>query len=465
MHIAIIGGGISGLSLYLWLQKLNLTTTHTITIYEARAPDPTTNTNTNTSTPPKTQEESSNDVQTSNASLIGGALGFSPTGLRVLHRLDPTLEDEVLRTGHWMGRWRMSNARGWTLGETEVTEGGGGVFIGRNAFWGLLRRRVPDAVVVCGKKVVDVRTAHGGDSGLCRVTFKDGSEVQADLVVGCDGIWSSVRTAVLGEPVAPTYEGLTGVGGFVPSSKLTGIPDGTMNVVFGANGFFGYGYSSSDENDPRKPGTEASWWSTYTLAECPPDWRSIDREDAKRQLETRHRGWKNEAIQRILHNVRIENVYPTFTTPDLPTWENGGCVLAGDAAHALQPSSGQGASMALEDSETLALLLAHHQAQDQNENQQNWRLATKQYSDMRIPRLRWIRHEAQKRSAMKHDMGFAQEMLMYFFIWLSGKMGLFTRYDRQLSEYDVPEEVRKAIEKYRQLYSGDFAGSHLSASM
>lgn len=28
-----------------------------------------------------------------------------------------------------------------------------------------------------------------------------------------------------------------------------------------------------------------------------------------------------------------------------------------------------------------------------------------------------------------------------------GKIGLFTKYDRQLSEYDVPREVRRAIEK------------------
>lgn len=71
--------------------------------------------------------------------------------------------------------------------------------------------------------------------------------------------------------------------------------------------------------------------------------------------------------------------------------------------------------MALEDCEILAMLLAHHQNQDQD----GWRLAAKLYSNMRIPRLRWIRKEADKRGVMKHDMGIAQEMLMYFFIWLS----------------------------------------------
>ena len=80
-----------------------------------------------------------------------------------------------------------------------------------------------------------------------------------------------------------------------------------------------------------------------------------------------------------------------------------------------RPGSGQGASMALEDCEILAMLLAHHQDQDEG----GWRLAAKLYSDMRIPRLLWIRQEADKRSGMKQDMGIVQEMVMYFFIWLS----------------------------------------------
>lgn len=322
MQIAIIGSGISGLSLYLWLHKLALTTTHSVKIYEARP-------NTTLSTPAQNP-----DVQTSNASLIGGALGFSPVGLRVLRRLDPELEEEVLKTGHWMARWRMSNARGWVLGETQVQESGGGVLVGREAFWRCLRRRVPDGVVESGRKAVDVRTGLDG----CAVRFADGSEVRADLVVGCDGIWSRVRNAVLEKELEPEYAGLTGVGGFVSADKLIGVVDGEMNIVFGANGFFGYGYSSSNGVDFCKHGDVAAWWSTYSLAECPTNWRNIDREDAKSQLWQRHRDWKNNTVRRIMEDVEIDNVYPTFTTPDLPTWERGGCVLVGDAAHALPPS-------------------------------------------------------------------------------------------------------------------------------
>jgi 2-polyprenyl-6-methoxyphenol hydroxylase-like FAD-dependent oxidoreductase len=215
MHIAIIGSGISGLSLYLWLQKLGLTAVHSVTIYEARS-----------ATPATAEDTDSNQIP--NASFIGGALGFSPIGLRILRRLDPELEQEILRTGHWMGRWKLSNARGWFFGETQVAENGGGVLVGRAAFWQCLRRRVPDFALIGLKKVLEVLPGDARQGSKCKVVFEDGAETQADLVAGCDGVWSRVRTAVLGEEVKPIYHGLTGVGGFVGSDKLEGVEDGEM---------------------------------------------------------------------------------------------------------------------------------------------------------------------------------------------------------------------------------------------
>ena len=100
-----------------------------------------------------------------------------------------------------------------------------------------------------------------------------------------------------------------------------------------------------------------------------------------------------------------------------PTVGSRSCTLTDKA----RLGSGQGASMALEDCEILAMLLAHHQDQDEG----GWRLAAKLYSDMRIPRLLWIRQEADKRSGMKQDMGIVQEIVMYFFIWLSCEFTFF----------------------------------------
>ena len=191
-----------------------------------------------------------------------------------------------------------------------------------------------------------------------------------------------------------------------------------LSVIFGANGFFGYAYTNSTASSPAEHGDKAVWWSTYSLKDCPADWRHTDLDDARTQLQGRHGTWKNKTVQRILSDVEITSVYPTFTTPLLPTWERNGCVLIGDAAHALQPSSGQGGSMALEDCEALALLLHYDLQQDAEKGHM---IATKQYSELRMPRLGMVHKKAQETGAMKQDMGLVQEMVMYFFIWLMSK--------------------------------------------
>jgi 2-polyprenyl-6-methoxyphenol hydroxylase-like FAD-dependent oxidoreductase len=229
------------------------------------------------------------------------------------------------------------------------------------------------------------------------------------------------------------HRGLVGVGGFIPSSVLRdSVRNGEMGIVFGANGFFGYGYNTSSPDGQKKnlpyetcdPGEEANWWSTYYLDECP-DWRSLDSEEAKRQLIARHSSWKNPVIQRIIDNVSIDSLYPTWTTPELPTWERAGLVLIGDAAHALHPSSGQGANQALEDAECFTRLLSHHlkaeysNPQDSQGETERMALdsAAKQYSNMRIPRIKKIHERSAMIGDFKKPKTFVQEMILYFLIW------------------------------------------------
>jgi 2-polyprenyl-6-methoxyphenol hydroxylase-like FAD-dependent oxidoreductase len=49
--------------------------------------------------------------------------------------------------------------------------------------------------------------------------------------------------------------------------------------------------------------------------------------------------------------------YPIHDLPAVPTWHRGPMVIIGDAAHATSPSSGQGASLAIEDAVVLAKCL------------------------------------------------------------------------------------------------------------
>lgn len=57
------------------------------------------------------------------------------------------------------------------------------------------------------------------------VTLDDGTEVSADVVVGADGVHSTVREHVAGPEAGPIYTGTSAFRGLVPVEKLPSLPD------------------------------------------------------------------------------------------------------------------------------------------------------------------------------------------------------------------------------------------------
>jgi 2-polyprenyl-6-methoxyphenol hydroxylase-like FAD-dependent oxidoreductase len=222
-----------------------------------------------------------------------------------------------------------------------------------------------------------------------------------------------------------TIRGLVGIGGFIPAAGLAKYVDkGSMNFIFGGNGFFGYFSPESDPSDPNRdnpyvasePGESLAWWSTYEIKECP-DRNTLDMDDVSRQLRERHAQWKDPVIQRIIKSAHVTHMYPTWTSPPLPTWERDGVVLLGDAAHALPSSSGQGVSQALEDCEAFVLFLAHQMKRRDSSKPDAEKQATikaaRQYMNLRKPRVTEILENAKRIQNTKRDMGVVREYAMY----------------------------------------------------
>ncbi|KAL6399803.1 6-hydroxynicotinate 3-monooxygenase-like protein [Ilyonectria robusta] len=232
-----------------------------------------------------------------------------------------------------------------------------------------------------------------------------------------------------------------------------------MNFIFGGNGFFGYFFSDSCSSDPQRdspfhvsePGDSLAWWSTYEIKDCP-DGKCIDVDDVVSQLRDRHSQWKDPVVQRILKSLTVQNMYPTWTSPQLPTWERHGVVLLGDAAHALPPTSGQGTSQAFEDCEAFALLLARHLGKrneghystEQAALKQAISRAGKQYVALRQPRVNEILKAAQKMQNSKRNMGVIQEYAIAYIV--TGLFpSLFTKSIRKVAEYNIAEEVSRVL--------------------
>lgn len=215
-----------------------------------------------------------------------------------------------------------------------------------------------------------------------------------------------------------------------------------MSFVLGGNGFFGYCFANSSEEAPNRhtphgilpPGDSVMWWSTYEIKECP-DPKTVDKQAIINDLRKRHGRWRNPVIQKIIAQAQVQNMWPVWTTPPLPSWERNGVVLVGDAAHALPPTSGQGASQAFEDVEGFSMLLAHCLGQtyrglgadgmmgaDGKEKEEKVAIsrAAKRYMELRMPRIETILEEARKYENKKRDMNVFQEWFMYLVLFIIG---------------------------------------------
>ncbi|OJJ46302.1 hypothetical protein ASPZODRAFT_152483 [Penicilliopsis zonata CBS 506.65] len=456
MKIIIIGAGISGCAVYLLLKKhLPAEDHHSYIIYEAY------------DTSQKSFQERTAEDTHSATLVVGGGIGLAPNGLNVLRRLDEDLFHDVVRSGYPYSRFKLKSSFGWTLQEIDARGGDAdhpieSVSMSRHALWSCLKNRVPTDAFICKK----VKWVTVNPNGRHVVHFADDSPPEeADLVIGADGLKSVVKKALFcsdpssEDPYPPHYEGLVGVGGFFPVAEdmRRTITPKCMTIAFGGQGFFGYSYSSPTganyylSSPPPSPDA-LLWWSTYFTPTCP-DHKSIDSDSVTAQLRARHASWPDPVVQRIIGSARVESMYPIWTTPELPVWDREGVILLGDAAHALPPNSGQGSSQALEDAEALALFLAHHLRAPQTDSAEQRgisereavKLATKQYTDLRFPRVHAVGQEAKRMKQREAGIGLLTELIISFFIWV---MGLFSSGpQKQLYNYNIAEEVESVLSK------------------
>jgi 2-polyprenyl-6-methoxyphenol hydroxylase-like FAD-dependent oxidoreductase len=204
-------------------------------------------------------------------------------------------------------------------------------------------------VVEYDKRLV---AATGGPDGV-RAEFADGSTAEADLLVGADGLRSRVRTII--DPQAPParYVPLLNTGGYArgvrPGGRIDPRP-GVMNFCFGRRCFLGYVVAPDGE----------VWWFAN-----PPAPQEIDAARLAAIPDARWRAQLVELFERdrlpaaelVEASEHVHAGWNTYDFPTVPGWHRDRMVIIGDAAHAMAPSAGQGASMALEDAVVLAMAL------------------------------------------------------------------------------------------------------------
>ena len=202
-----------------------------------------------------------------------------------------------------------------------------------------------------GVEVVDVST----DGSGATATLADGRRLTADLVIGADGVRSRVRGVI--DPAAPAgrYVGLTNFGGITRGTPLAAtLRPEAWHFVFGAQAFFGAHPT---------PDGDVVWFVNVPEPEISRDRRGAATDaEWQRHLVERLTGDAGPAAELVATGVLELAGDNTYDLPHVPHWTRDRLVLVGDAAHAPSPSSGQGASMALEDAVVLATSIRDHTA-------------------------------------------------------------------------------------------------------
>jgi 2-polyprenyl-6-methoxyphenol hydroxylase-like FAD-dependent oxidoreductase len=157
-----------------------------------------------------------------------------------------------------------------------------------------------------------------------------GSEIDADLIVGADGIHSVTRTVVAGE-VEPRPAGYGAWRGVASTGDLTPLE---ASETLGAGRRFGL-----------VPLTrERTYW-----------YAAITGDEGHADLEAEFAGWHAPISEVLARTPAADRTFlPLADLPHLDRWYAGRTVLVGDAAHAMTPNLGQGAAQALEDVAVLA---------------------------------------------------------------------------------------------------------------
>lgn len=313
MKIAIIGGGIGGLTTAIALQKKGFNTK----IYEAAL-----------------------EIREA-----GAGLWVAANAVAIYEKLG--IVEDIKSAGNSLITGGIGDHKGRVISKIDFNRiiknyGNGTIAMHRGKLQAVLLRHVEEGSVVVGKRLKSLTDTEG----VVQLQFEDGTTDECDIVIGADGVKSVVRQALFGD-IPLRYSGQTCWRGIAPVH----LKDTKNSLeLWGTQAGLRASYSQVNEN-------EVYWY--ITLKERPNITQKASQiKSYLMKLVAEFDSEIQDLVSKTPENAILHNDLYDFKP--ISTWYKGNCVLIGDAAHATTPNLGQGACQAIEDAYALAQCLAKY---------------------------------------------------------------------------------------------------------
>jgi salicylate hydroxylase len=352
-RVAVVGGGIGGLAAAAFLHRAGLTAT----VYE----------------------------QTADLTEVGAGLIVAPNAARLLRRLASAVPLDqagvVLEAGWEFRRWADGTVLfAQDLGEACRRRYGEHTWTMHRAdLLAVLRGAVPPEAVELGRRCLRVEQ----DAAGVTLSFRAGAPVRADVVIGADGIHSTVREHVT-TASAPRASGLCAWRSLIPAAAAPAFARRPVQTLWLGHRHHLVHYPVSAGRlvnvvafSPAGDGDVESWSATGRVADFAAEFA----------------GWDPRLCELIAAAQRVGR-WSVLDRAPLPRWVRGRAALLGDAAHPMLPFFAQGAGQALEDAVALAVCLAAGTGDPSR--------ALARYERVRAPRATRVQEASRKRIAHHH---------------------------------------------------------------
>ena len=370
LEVAIVGGGIAGLTLALGLLSRDIK----VRIYE----------------------------RAQSFREIGAGIGFSPNAEWAMKILDPRIHAAFKKVAaqnatdwyQWVDGYDEHGAEPNDVDEKLIYK----MYLGERGFEGCHRadfldelvKVLPDGAVQFNRNLASI--VDKGDDQKLQLIFSNGSFETADAVIGCDGIRSRVRQLILGEDNPASYPGYShkyAFRGLVPMAKAKAALGDSKTQTR-------HMYLGPDAHVLTFPVAGGALLNVVAFVTDAEDWHYEDKLTAPAK--------KSEALDLFAGlNATVRTImdllpdtldkWAIFDTYDhrVLTYVSGRVCIIGDAAHAAAPYHGAGAGFCIEDASVVAALIDDATRMECDKGMaERLRVAFDTYNTIRYERTQWL---------------------------------------------------------------------------